>query len=216
VRIGESMQIPEIFRRCEQLTMSKRRDYTTNHNVDNHENFKRSAMIAEWFTNPVDKPYAVLIATKLARLASLRSSGRIPNNESIEDSFLDLINYAALWMERVSEDQNCYKETDGYKGEPSNRIDPVIEQQNQIQMNILRLVENLNVNSLKQLSNYFLETAAYKQQNEVEINASPYTAEHRHQTTNKAQQQDSLYGTHHKNPDCHVDRRNSVKGLDSL
>lgn len=83
--------------------MSKRRDYTTNADLDSHENFKRSAMISDWFMNEQDKPYVVLIGTKLARLASLLSDGRMPNNESIDDTFLDLVNYCALWAERRTE-----------------------------------------------------------------------------------------------------------------
>ena len=91
------MKIDEIFKKCTDLTMSKRYDYTSTD--DNHENFKRSAEIASWFKNEQDKPYVVLIGTKLARLASLLDNKQ-PKNESIEDSFLDLINYCALWMER--------------------------------------------------------------------------------------------------------------------
>lgn len=83
--------------------MSKRHDYTTNADLDNHENFKRSAMISDWFMHEQDKPYVVLIGTKLARLASLLSDGRRPNNESVEDTFVDLVNYCALWMERRTE-----------------------------------------------------------------------------------------------------------------
>ena len=91
------MKIDEIFKKCTNLTISKRHDYTSS--IDNHENFKRSALLAEWFKNSDDKPYVVLIGTKLARLASLLDNKQ-PKNESIEDSFLDLINYCALWMER--------------------------------------------------------------------------------------------------------------------
>lgn len=94
------MKIPEIFKKCQEITMSKRQDYTTNPEKNNHENFERSAEIASWFKDKEDKPYAVLIGTKLARLGSLLSSGRTPNNESIGDTFIDLINYSALWMER--------------------------------------------------------------------------------------------------------------------
>ena len=95
------MKIEEIFKKCANLTMSKRHDYTTNADLDNHENFKRSAMISDWFMHEQDKPYVVLIGTKLARLASLLDNKQ-PKNESIEDSFLDLINYCALWMERIT------------------------------------------------------------------------------------------------------------------
>lgn len=80
--------------------MSKRHDYTSSE--DNHENFKRSAEISSWFIDEQDKPYAVLVGTKLARLGSLLGQ-KEPNNETIDDTFLDLINYCALWMERRTE-----------------------------------------------------------------------------------------------------------------
>lgn len=99
------MKIPDIFAKCQSVIMSKRQDYTTNPDIDNHENFKRSSEIASWFKDDQDKSYAVLIGTKLARLGSLLSSGREPNNETVEDSFLDLINYCSLWLERRTEIQ---------------------------------------------------------------------------------------------------------------
>lgn len=94
------MNIQEIFKKCQKITLSKRHDYTSS--VDNHENFKRSAEVSSWFKNEQDKPYAVLIGTKLARLGSLLDS-KEPNHESIDDTFLDLINYCALWAERRTE-----------------------------------------------------------------------------------------------------------------
>jgi hypothetical protein len=100
------MKLEQIFEKCLKLSMSKRQDYTTNSKVDNHENFKRSAEIASWFKHDKDKSYAILIGTKLARLGALLSSGAEPNNESIEDSFVDLINYCSLWLERISEEKD--------------------------------------------------------------------------------------------------------------
>lgn len=97
------MKINEIFEKCLKVTTSKRQDYTSNPEFDAHENFKRSSLIASWFKNNDDKSYAVLIGTKLARLGSLLSTNKEPNNESIDDSFEDLINYCALWYERRSE-----------------------------------------------------------------------------------------------------------------
>lgn len=81
--------------------MSKRHDYTSS--KDNHENFKRSAELSSWFQSEQDKAYVVLIGTKLARLGTLLDNKQ-PNNESIEDTFMDLINYCALWMERRTEE----------------------------------------------------------------------------------------------------------------
>lgn len=100
------MKIPEIFDKCQRVVDSKRQDYVTNPEIDNHENFKRSAEIASWFKHDRDKAYAVLIGTKIARLGSLLSKDTRPNNESIEDNFGDIINYFALWMERITESDN--------------------------------------------------------------------------------------------------------------
>jgi hypothetical protein len=97
------MKYNEILDKCEKLHESKSHDYTTG--LPN-ENFKRSAHVAGWFQEDRDKAYVVLIATKLARLASLLGQ-KEPKNESVEDTFLDLVNYCALWAEdRTSGNEN--------------------------------------------------------------------------------------------------------------
>ena len=95
------MTIPEIFKKCQKLTVSKKHDYASS--SDGHENFKRSAELSSWFKNEQDKSYIILIGTKLARLSTLLDNKDDPNNESIEDTFMDLINYCALWAERRTE-----------------------------------------------------------------------------------------------------------------
>ena len=95
------MDVKDLYAKAIKITMKKRKDYTTNHLADNHENFKRSAELISWFKSDQDKAYVGLIGTKLARLASLLSDEREPMNESIEDSFIDLINYCGLWAERI-------------------------------------------------------------------------------------------------------------------
>lgn len=91
--------IEAIFNRCIEITKSKRHDYASVN--DSHENFKRSAELSSWFKSDADKAYIILIGTKLARLATLLSvENQTPNHESIEDSFIDLINYCGLWAER--------------------------------------------------------------------------------------------------------------------
>jgi len=90
------MTLEEILFRCRQISESKRHDYTTS--GSKHENFKRSAHVASWFKEDRDKTYVVLISTKIARLASLLGQKK-PKNESVEDTFLDLVNYCALWAE---------------------------------------------------------------------------------------------------------------------
>lgn len=88
--------VEDILKRSIEIHLKKREDYATNPEANPFENFDRSNQIAIWFPDSY-KSFAVLIATKLARLASLLVSGRAPNNESIEDTFLDLVTYCALF-----------------------------------------------------------------------------------------------------------------------
>lgn len=96
--------VEEILNRSRDIHLKKREDYATNPTADPFENFDRSSEIARWF--PVTySSFAVLIGTKLARLGSLLVTGKAPNNESIDDTFLDLVTYCALfyayWKERT-------------------------------------------------------------------------------------------------------------------
>ena len=75
------------------LLSTKRADYTT---ASRYENFTRCAEVASWFERDIDKVFATLIAVKIARLASLLGR-KEPNNESIADTFVDLVNYGSLW-----------------------------------------------------------------------------------------------------------------------
>lgn len=91
----EELETPErLIGKALSILSQKRQDYTTS---SRYENFGRAATISSWFVNDADKVYATLIGVKLARLASLLGRDKTPNNESIEDTFKDLINYAALW-----------------------------------------------------------------------------------------------------------------------
>lgn len=92
------MRIPEFIKHLElsrSIHEKKNEDYASA--ADPLENFDRSNQIAGWFARSEDKSYTVLIGTKLARLATLLSSFKPPNNESIDDTFLDLLTYVNLW-----------------------------------------------------------------------------------------------------------------------
>lgn len=73
----------------------KNEDYASAN--DPLDNFDRSNSVASWFLDAKYKSYTVLIGTKLARLATLLNSTKEPNNESIDDTFLDLLTYVNLW-----------------------------------------------------------------------------------------------------------------------
>lgn len=69
--------------------------------ADRLSNFKQAGAICG--LSP-EQHCLAMIATKVARLGQLLSSGKEPNNESIDDSILDLANYAVL-MKMIREDK---------------------------------------------------------------------------------------------------------------
>jgi len=85
----------ELLEKSKKIHLSKRADYTTNPDANPHENFERANELISWFP-PEYKSYAAHIGTKLTRLGSLLSSNREPNNESLEDTYLDLVTYCGL------------------------------------------------------------------------------------------------------------------------
>jgi hypothetical protein len=91
-------RIPEIYNIIEQIKIiheKKNADYASTQNP--FSNFERSAMLMSWFSSEIDKAFVNLIGTKLARIAELSNSGKTPNNESLDDSHIDLITYCMLW-----------------------------------------------------------------------------------------------------------------------
>lgn len=90
-----NQELLNLLEKIKVIQEKKRNDYTSS--TDHYENFKRAALVSGWFTDDTDKVFVTLITTKLARLASLLDSNKVPSNESIEDSFLDLTTYCALW-----------------------------------------------------------------------------------------------------------------------
>jgi len=91
-------EVIETFYNLAKLHEKKNNDYSSQDNP--FENFERSELIMSWFKKDFDKPFVNQIANKIARLANLLSNDMFPNNESIEDSFDDIIVYTALWKAR--------------------------------------------------------------------------------------------------------------------
>ena len=74
------------------VATSKNHDYADDDNpFSNFEGTARSAGLS------VDQVFQVMVGIKVERLRQL-VGGKEPNNESIEDTILDLANYAALWL----------------------------------------------------------------------------------------------------------------------
>ncbi len=102
--VGEMAVIPEVMQRLErikQIHEKKNQDYTAVGSP--FENFERSAEVSSWFKHNIDKVFTTLIATKLARLATLLNKDSAPNNESIADSFDDLATYCLLWAAKYEQ-----------------------------------------------------------------------------------------------------------------
>ena len=76
--------------KMEATLFKKGNDYA---NTDRLSNFKLAGAIAG---GSAETNCLNMIATKVARLGVLLNSSGQPNNESIEDSILDLANYAVL------------------------------------------------------------------------------------------------------------------------
>jgi hypothetical protein len=83
----------------ERVLLSKGDDYA---NTDRLSNFKLAGSIAG---GSAQINCLNLIATKVARLGVLLNSGKQPNNESVQDSVLDLANYAVLLAMILSDAQ---------------------------------------------------------------------------------------------------------------
>jgi hypothetical protein len=58
-------------------------------------NFQFADYVASIFKGTRDRVYAVVIGIKIARLSVVMY--KPANNESVEDTFNDLINYACIW-----------------------------------------------------------------------------------------------------------------------
>lgn len=91
-------RIPEFKKTLDQMNKiheRKNNDYASNSNP--FSNFDVSEYILNLFKNPRDQAFVWPIATKLARLSNILNNPRIPDNESVEDSLIDIANYAILW-----------------------------------------------------------------------------------------------------------------------
>ena len=84
----------ELFEQQKKILMSKGNDYAGS---DLLSNFRLAGMIVNQTS---DHPDAInclnLIGTKIARLGQLLNSGKRAENESVQDSVIDLANYSAL------------------------------------------------------------------------------------------------------------------------
>lgn len=86
----QELHFTGITEKMKSILLSKGNDYA---NSDRLSNFKLSGKICGL---NAELNCLSLIATKVARLGVLLNTSSKPNNESIQDSILDLANYALL------------------------------------------------------------------------------------------------------------------------
>lgn len=90
--------IPEFMSALDSMAKihkSKNDDYADPNNA--FSNFDVQEYISGLFNNGRDKVFSTMFAVKLARLGTLLNKSDAPNHESIEDTFIDMANYALLW-----------------------------------------------------------------------------------------------------------------------
>jgi len=88
----QEAHLEEITTRMKVILLNKGNDYA---NIDRLSNFKLAGTISGL---TAELNCLSLISTKVARLGVLLNSKKEPNNESIEDSVLDLANYSVLLL----------------------------------------------------------------------------------------------------------------------
>ena len=87
-----------VFDRMRATVESKANDYADDSNV--YSNFEGAAFLAGI---TVDEVFMTLIGVKVERLRQLMA-GKEPNHEAIDDTRIDLANYAALWQGYVEQE----------------------------------------------------------------------------------------------------------------
>ena len=86
----------ELLERMASIHDKKSHDYASN--SDPFGNYHFSGRLGKLFNNPDDSGFVTRIGEKLYRLANLENDGKIPENEAIEDTEVDLCVIIVLWM----------------------------------------------------------------------------------------------------------------------
>ncbi len=87
----------ELLKSMTELHDRKSHDYASND--DPYGNYRFAGMIASMFSHsPDDMGFVGRLAEKIYRLANLEKGGKIPKNETIEDTELDICVITTLWM----------------------------------------------------------------------------------------------------------------------
>lgn len=98
---NQTKHFEDLVTRMRETMLKKGNDYAgKSDDVDRLSNFKQTAYINN--VSPA-KAAMILIGIKMTRLTSLLDSGLKPENESVQDTCLDLCNYTVLLDAIVNE-----------------------------------------------------------------------------------------------------------------
>lgn len=90
--VGTNPKFDALLTKMSEMHEKKAADYANSSN--RYSNFEEAAVSGG---TDVSTVFKTMIGIKLARLNELEGKGKTPNNESIQDSRLDLAVYAALY-----------------------------------------------------------------------------------------------------------------------
>lgn len=90
--MARNLRFEQLLNDMRELHSRKNHDYAKDSNP--YSNFEEAAEMAGC---SVDTVFRVMIGIKLARLKELLGSGKDAQNESVQDSRMDLTMYCALW-----------------------------------------------------------------------------------------------------------------------
>lgn len=119
------MSIPavlDILKRIESIHQKKNEDYSAI--SDAFSNFTQASVISSWFKDETAKVFATMIGIKISRIANLMNKGTAPNNESLDDSFLDLDTYCILFHAWFSSTRDA-RESHTMLGEAVKNSSPI-------------------------------------------------------------------------------------------
>jgi len=89
---SDNLWFDRVLDKMAKISDSKRHDYAST-----DDPFLNFTQVADISVLTYDQVFMVWVVTKVVRLGQLVGQDKEPNNESIDDTIIDLANYAALW-----------------------------------------------------------------------------------------------------------------------
>ena len=115
IKLKERKESVKVLQECMDLQLKKSKDYQSDSsNITQAMHYRRG----------VDTIHDIIIG-KLMRATSLIESGNDPNFESLEDSCLDLINYATFFASYMKGEMDGQDPTRDFLNRPRTKLRPI-------------------------------------------------------------------------------------------